>query len=214
MPPSAVNLIRLFDLYLVLMMCISLWRRWRVYADAVRLGWSTFTRRKKLLGRVGTQVRLLFTRSVVVPFAVVAVMTVVQWVCSRLIWPHAVVPVGDVTGTWWKLTLVLAALLPMLAVDVYFLVKVGRFDHNSTAEYLDYAEKWLGWRGRAVRVATAGVVNPTRIVDEEVRKGLEYIGQTASWAMWWTSVQSVLRVTFGLLVWVLWATNIPAGDVQ
>jgi hypothetical protein len=209
MPLADVNLIRLFDLYLVLMMCISLWRRWRVYVDAVRLGWSTLRTRKRLLGRVGPQVRLLFTRSVVVPLAVVALMTVVQWVCSRLIWPQSLVPLGDVGGSWWKLLLVLVGLIPMLGVDVYFLIKVGRFDHNSTAEYLDYAEKWLGWRGRAVRVATAGVVNPTKIVDAEVRKGLEYLGQTASWAMWWTSAQSVLRVTFGLLVWLLWATNRP-----
>jgi hypothetical protein len=210
MPLADVNLIRLFDLYLVLMMCISLWRRWRVYADAVRLGWSTFRTRKKLLGRVGTQVRALFTRSVVIPLAVVAALTVVQWVCSRLIWPHAVVPLGVVGGTWWMVLLVLISMLPMIGVDVYFLVKVGKFDHTSTAEYLDYAERWLGWRGRAVRVATAGVVNPTKIVDAEVKKSLEYLGQTASWAMWWTSVQSVLRVTFGLLVWVLWVTK-PAA---
>lgn len=209
MPIADLNLIRLFSLYLTLMMCISLWRRWRVYADAVRLGWTTFTKRKKLLGRVGQQVRLLFTRSVVVPFAVVVAMTVVQYVCSYLIWPHAVVPLGDVGGTWWKLLPVAATALPMLGVDVYFLVKVGTFDRRSTEEYLDYAERWLGWRGRVVRAATVGVVNPTKIVDAEVRKSLEYIGETARWAMWWTSVQSVLRVAFGLLVWLLWATHSP-----
>jgi hypothetical protein len=212
MPPlAAVNLIKLFDLYLVLMMLISLWRRRRVYVDAVRLGWGTWRKRKKLLGRLKGQLELLVTRSVIVPLAVVVVMTAVQWVCSRLIWPHAEVPLGDVAGTWWKLLLVLAAAIPMIGVDVYFLVRVGTFDRVSTEDYLDYAERWLGWRGRAVRVATAGVVNPTRIVDAEVRKSLEYLGQTATWAMWWTSVQSVLRVTFGLLVWLLWLTSLPQG---
>jgi len=209
MPLEAVNLIRLFDLYLMLMMLISLWRRRRVYTDAVRIGWSTFHKRKKLLGRLGPQVRTLLTRSVVVPFAVVAVLTVVQWVCSRLIWPHAVVPLGEVGGTWWKLLLVVVAALPMLGVDVYFLVRVAKFDHQSTEQYLDYAERWLGWRGRVVRAATVGVVNPTRIVDVEVKRNLEWIGQTASWAMWWTSVQSTFRVAFGLLVWLLWVTNVP-----
>jgi hypothetical protein len=38
-----------------------------------------------------------------------------------------------------------------------------------------------------------------------VRQSMEYLGQTARWAMWWTSAQSVLRVGFGLLVWLLWA---------
>jgi hypothetical protein len=207
---SALNLIRLFDLYLMLMMLISLWRRWRVYADAGRLGWSTFTKRKRLLGRLGGQFQLLLTRSVVVPFALVVVLTVVQWVCSRLIWPQAVVPLEEVWGHVWKLLLVVAALVPMVSVDVYFLVKVGKLDRLSTEQYLDYAERWLGWRGRAVRVVTAGVVNPSTMVDAEVKKSFEYLGQMASWAMWWTSVQSVLRVTFGLLVWLLWVVTPPA----
>ena len=143
MPPlAAANLIKLFDLYLVLMMLISLWRRRRVYADAVRLGWGTFHRRKKLLGRVRGQLNMLLTRSVVVPLGVVVLMTVVQWVCSRLIWPHAQVPLGEVGGTWWKLLLVLAAAVPMLGVDVYFLVRVAQFDRASTEAYLDYAERW------------------------------------------------------------------------
>ncbi len=214
MPLAQVNLIRLFDLYLMLMMLISMWRRRRVYTDAVRLGWSTFHKRRKLLDRVRGQVEHLLTRSVVVPLGVVVGMTIVQWVCSRLIWPQAVVPLGEVAGTWWKLLLVGVTALPMFSVDVYFLMRVGKIDRGSTAEYLDYAERWLGWRGRAVRVATAGVVSPTRIVDAEVKKGLEYLGQTAGWAMWWTSTQSVLRVTFGLLVWVLWVANGPAGPSE
>ena len=44
MPIEAVNLIRLFDLYLVLMMLISMWRRRRVYIDAARIGWSNGSR--------------------------------------------------------------------------------------------------------------------------------------------------------------------------
>ena len=205
------NLIRWFDLYLVLVMLIGLWRRRRVYVDAIRLGWTTWQRRKKLLGRVRGQLEALVTRSVVVPLAVVAALTVVQWVCSRLIWPQAVVHLEDVWNTWWKLLIVIAAGVPMLSVDVYFLIRIGRFDRVSTEDYLDYAERWLGWRGRVVRAATVGVVNPTRMVDDEVRKSLEQLGQTATWALWWTSTQSVLRVTFGLVVWLLWviAHNSP-----
>ncbi len=205
---AAVNLIHLFDLYLVLVMLIGLWRRRRVYLDSIRLGWGTWRTRKRLLGRLRPQLRVLVTRSVVVPLVVVAALTVVQMVCSRLIWKHANLPLGTLDG--WKLLPLLVAVVPMLCVDVYFLVRIGRFDRASTEEYLDYAERWLGWRGRAVRVATAGVVNPTKIVDAEVKKSLEELGQTASWALWWTSVQSVCRVTFGLVVWGLWATGLAS----
>ena len=200
----AVNLIRLFDFYLALMMVIGLWRRRKVYWDSIRLVWSTLGKRKRLLERVGEHKHLLLSRDVVRPFLLVVGLTLVQWICSRLIWPQAVLTVGQVAESWWRLLLVIAAFVPMFAVDTYFLVRVGRFDHGSTAEYLDYAETWLGWRTPVVRVLTLGMVNPRRIVDSEVKKSLEQLGKTASWAMWWTSAQSALRVTFGLVVWLLW----------
>lgn len=198
------NLIRLFDFYLALMFLVGLWRRRRVYLDSIRIAWSTVGKRKRLLGRVGGHKHLLLSTDVVRPFLLVVGLTVIQWICSRLIWPQATVTVSQVAAVWWQLPVVVAAFLPMLAVDTYFLINVARFDRGSTEVYLDYAETWLGWRAPVVRVITLGIVNPKRIVDAEMKKGLEYLTQSASWAMWWTSVQSGLRVTFGLVIWLLW----------
>jgi hypothetical protein len=200
----SANLIRLFDFYLALAFLVGLWRRRGVYLDAVRIALSTYGKRRRLLERVGGHKHLLLSTDVVRPFLVVVGLTVVQWVCSRLIWPHANISVRDLATVWWQLPIVVAAFLPMFAVDLYFLINVARFDRGSTEVYLDYAETWLGWRAPVVRVITLGIVNPRRIVDAEMRKSLQQLTASASWAMWWTSVQSGLRVTFGLVIWLLW----------
>jgi hypothetical protein len=197
------NLIRLFDFYLALMLVIGLWRRRRVYWDSIRITMFTMERRK-LLERVGEHKHLLLNRDVIRPLLLVLGLMVVQWICSRMLWPQATVVVREVVESWWRLLLVVAAFIPMFAVDVYFIVRVGRFDRGETEKYLDQAETWLGWRAPLVRTLTLGLVNPTRIVDAEVKKGLEELGKTASWAMNWASVQAALRTTFGLTVWLMW----------
>lgn len=203
------NLINLFDFYLALMLVIGLWRRRRVYSDALRLTWTTVGKRRRLLGRVGEQRHVILTRDVIRPFLLVIGLMLVQWISSRLIWPHATLKVDEVVASWWRLLIVVAAFVPMFAVDLYFLIRVGQFDRGSTEQYLDYAENWLGWRTPVIRAVTLGIVNPQRIVDAEVKKGLIELGKTMSWAMYWTSTQASLRMTFGLTIWLLWVFGRP-----
>jgi hypothetical protein len=202
--PIDTNLIRLFDFYLALMFAIGLWRRRKIYINSVRLVFSTLGKRKKLLGRLNVHKNVLLNRDVVLPFLLVAGLTVLQWVCSRMVWPHALLTVHEVC-TSWRWIVVVILFIPMVCVDVYFLVRVGRFDHGETEKYLDYAESWLGRKGVVVSVLTLGFLRPKKIVDKEMVKSLEALGKTASWAMWWTCVQSTLRVSFGLAIWFMWA---------
>ena len=126
-------------------------------------------------------------------------------IASRMIWPTAEMTGRDVATNGWKLLILLAAFVPMAVVDGYFLVRVGRFDRGETEKYFDQAEKWLGsWRARAVRLATFGYMNPEKIVDAEVRKGLSEIGATVVWSMRWVSTQIGLRLLFGLVLWGVW----------
>ena len=206
------NLIKHFDFYLAFMMVLSLWRRWRVYTDAGRLAFSTFFRRQKLMGRLGEHKHLLLSGDVIRPLLVMIGLTVVQWICSRLIWPSAKVPLSHILELPWQLALLIAVFVPMFAVDLYFLIRVGKLDHGGTADYLDYAERWLGWRGKAVRIGTLGIVNPKKIVDSEVKKSLHNLRKMAGWAMWWSSVQCALRVAFGLTIWLIWSLSVrPSG---
>jgi hypothetical protein len=51
------------------------------------------------------------------------------------------------------------------------------------------------------------MVNPQKIVDEEVKKSLAEIGTTVRASLWWVSLQIALRVLFGLTLWTAWALH-------
>jgi hypothetical protein len=130
-----------------------------------------------------------------------------QLIASRLIWPQATLTWEQLQAEVWLIPVLLLPLLPMLAVDTYFLIRVGRFDHDETVRYLSLAENWLGWRGRLVRAATLGFVDPRRMVDAELCKTLREARTTFSLALWWVALQAALRILFGLTLWLIWAAH-------
>ena len=209
MPPESqpVNLIRVFDFYVTLMFLISLARRWDVYLNAIRLLIAVRGRWPKLIQRLGEHKSLILNWSFFRPAILAAVLTVAQLVASRLVWPQAVLTGPQLAEEWWWIPLILLPLVPMLAVDLYFVIQVGRFDRDETVKYLDQAETWLGWRGPLVRALTFGVVNPKRMVDDEVKKSLAEMQSTINSSLWWVSVQTGLRLVFGLTLWTVWAIH-------
>ncbi|HEX4610686.1 MAG TPA: hypothetical protein VH092_21020, partial [Urbifossiella sp.] len=134
-------------------------------------------------------------------------LMLVQMICSRVIWPHANLTWPEVWAEWWWLPVLLLAVVPMLAVDLYFVIRVGRFDHSETVKYLDQAETWLGWRAPLVKIVTLGLVDPTRMVDAEVRKSMAEMGTTVRSSLWWVSAQIGFRVLFGLTLWLAWSAR-------
>lgn len=202
---QTLNLIALFDFYLAAMFVLSLYRRRSVYLDALRIAFSTLGKRKKLLGVVAEHKRSLISGDVLRPMFVAFAVMLIQFMLSKLVFPQAKLRVSEIEDPWWQAALIVTAFVPMFTVDVYFLIRVGRFSHGATADYLDYAERWLGKRGSAVRVITLGIVNPRKIVGVRVRDNLKELGATVSWSMWWVTVQVVLRTAFGLAIWLLWA---------
>ena len=80
---------------------------------------------------------------------------IVQLIASRLLWPQAVLTGEDLRKDWWLIAIILVPMVPMLLVDLYFIFRVGRFDHGETVKYFDQAESWLGWKGPLVRAAHA-----------------------------------------------------------
>lgn len=204
---EAANLIRLFDFYLAAMFLLSFARRYRVYFNTIRLLVVLRGRWPRLTDRLAEHHAVLFKGEVLKPLLLAIGLTAIQMIASRLIWPQAELTVRELLESW-TVILFIVALLPMFAVDVYFLVRVGQFDRGETEKYLDQAEHWLGtWKAPAIRMATLGYVDPHRMVDREVKKSLEQIGETVSWASWWVSAQVGCRVAFGLVVWSLWALS-------
>jgi hypothetical protein len=202
-PP--INLIRVFDFYVTLMFLISLVRRWDVYVNAVRLLIAVRMRWPKLIQRLSEHRSLILNRAFFRPALLALGLTLTQLVASRVVFPLAVLTGEQLQAEWWWILLILVPLVPMVLVDVYFVVRVGKFDHDETVKYFDQAETWLGWKGPLVRTLTLGLVNPRRMVDEEVKKSLTEYQSTLQASLWWVSVQIGLRLAFGLTLWSVWA---------
>jgi len=203
---AAANLIRVFDFYLALMFLLGLSRRYPLYWNTLTLLISVRGRWPKLLERMKKNHNVLMTGEVIRPLIVAGGLMIVQFLCSRLIFPNAKLQVSEVFSEILSTVLFLLGALPMFTVDLYFLIAVGRFDRVEAEKYMDHAESWLGsWKGSAVRYATLGYVNPQRVVDREVQRSLIQLGKTVSWAAWWVSIQVVCRTACGLVIWLLWA---------
>jgi hypothetical protein len=82
----------------------------------------------------------------------------------------------------------------------------GRFDRTAVEAELDRAEHWLGtWKAPAIRFMTAGLINPRKLVGEQVRQALVKASLDANGQLWQMSVQIVARFAFGLALWMTWA---------
>ena len=208
------NLIRLFDFYLLLMFVIGLLRRGAFYKDIVVLTVATIVRTPNLVRRLGANRDVLLTWPTLRPLVFALVLMVTQFVMSRLIWPEATMTSRDVGRVWWHAVLLFSLFVPMVVVDIYFLIRVGQIDRAVANKHLARAEYWLtSWQGPAVKFFTLGFVNPRRMVDEQLRENLAWFRGTMKWSMWWLVVQVGLRVSFGVAIWLLWARNISTESV-
>jgi hypothetical protein len=171
MPPQQpLNLIRLFDFYLAMMFLISFLRRWDVYIDAIRLLIRVRGRWPKLIQRLGEHKSIILNSSFFRPAFLALLLAIIQFIASRVIWPYAVLTAPQLYDEWWWIPVITIPLVPMLGVDIYFIIRVAKFDHDETVKYFDMAENWLRWKGLVVRLATLGIIDPKKMVDAELKK--------------------------------------------
>ncbi|MFL5339792.1 MAG: hypothetical protein ACJ8F7_06450 [Gemmataceae bacterium] len=203
---ATLNLIHVFDFYLAAMLLLSVYRRFELYRSVGAILFAAPARWPKLLQVMKQHRAMVFTTASIRPLALALAIWLVQIVASRLIWPHADLTPNRVLDSWVILPLLLVTLLPMLGVDVYFLIRVGRINRQETLEYMDLAESWLtGWKAPVVRALTFGFIDPRQRVDEEVRKALAYLNQLLNTNLYWMALQTGCRVAFGLALWLAWA---------
>ena len=131
-------------------------------------------------------------------------------ICSRLIWPTANLTLRDCSLEWWMTPPVFCRLAAMLAVDVYFIVRVGAIDRRETEQYLDEAEHWLtSWKGPRHPNGDIRLHQPAADGFVEVKKAVEEGRGLLHRTLWWMSAQAGLRTLYGLTLWLAWAV-LPA----
>jgi hypothetical protein len=201
-----LNLIRLFDFYLMLMFGLGTVRRLGQYWDSAGLVLKGPGRWPYLFKLVKQHRTVFMTWATILPGLLALVLSVVQLLASRLVWPHADLTLGALTQHWYAVAVVALVGTAMIGFDAYGIVVVGQVDRPQLEKYFDQAEYWLrSHTAHVVRVVTFGFINPRQMVDQEVRKALTEASQMLNSTLWWVSIQLGLRVAFGLVIWLTWA---------
>jgi hypothetical protein len=201
-----LNLIRLFDFYLASLFLISIFMRLRQYDAVVRLVRAFPDRWPKLMQLVGHHRNIFLTWTTLLPGILALLLTFINMLACRLIWPNADLTLNDLSHAWFAAVCVALAAAAMLVVDYYATFTVGKLDRPLLEGYFDQAEYWLrSWAAPVVRVFTLGYINPRRMVHEEVRKSLLMASKLLNSTLWWVTVQVGVRILFGLSIWLSWA---------
>jgi hypothetical protein len=201
-----LELIRFLEFYLVVMFLVSIALRLRQYQIVLGLVSRLPGRWPRLLALLRQHHGVFLTRATFLPAAVALILWLAHTLACRLVWPHARLTIGDLFGLSWALPVVLVLGAAMIGFDLYTLFKVGKLDRAQIETYFDMAEYWLrSWTAPVVKAFTFGFVNPHKIVAGEVEKALVEVNKLLNSTLWWVSVQTGLRIAYGLALWLTFA---------
>ncbi|QVL33348.1 hypothetical protein KIH39_05390 [Telmatocola sphagniphila] len=202
----SLNLINVFTFYLWAAFFLSMCRRLSQYRDFAQLAVNMPNRWPKVLRNMQKHGVLFMTWATIRPAGVALVLICLQMICSKVIWPRAIINGHDLLSEWWVLPILGLCALLMVSVDGYGIFRVGKIDRKETEKYLDEAEHWLSsWKAPLIQTVTFGYINPRVMVDTEVRKAMEQGNTLLQSTFWWMSLQSGVRLLFGICLWTCWA---------
>ncbi len=206
---SRFNLLDVLTYYLILSFVVGTAVRIRNYRAILGFIFRFPNRWPKLLGLV-THYRAIFLRwPTLLPIGLTLALTLANTLATRLVWAHAKVSLEDLWGRWLALLAVTVSAGLMALLDGKAMFFFSRFDRAALETDLDKAEHWLqSWKAPALRVVTFGLVNPCKIVNEQIRESLVAASLAVNGQMWRWSLQIGMRIAFGLALWVTWAVAV------
>ncbi|HKI36641.1 MAG TPA: hypothetical protein VKA46_32600 [Gemmataceae bacterium] len=208
-PLGTLNLIDVLTYYLILSFVVGTAVRLRNYRAIGGFIYRFPERWPKLLGLV-KHYRAIFLRwPTLLPIGLTLALTLANMIASRLVWSHATVSVEDLWGRWIALLAVTTSAGLMGFLDCRAMFFFGRFNRAALEADLDRAEHWLQtWKAPALRVLTFGLINPRKLVNEQLRQALVDASLAVNGQMWRWSLQIGMRLAFGLALWSTWAVAV------
>lgn len=203
---GTLNLIDVFNYYLILVFVVSTGLRVRTYRSVVGLICAGPSRWPKLLVLVHKHRTIFLGWPMLVATGFALVLLLGNSAAIHWGWVQAQVTFTDLWGSWPALLAVGCTGGAMLVLDGQATFRVGSFDRGALEADLDKAESWLkSWMAPAVRIATLGFIHPRRIVGAEVERLLVAANWLIIGGMWRTSLRLGMQLAFGLSLWLTWA---------
>jgi hypothetical protein len=203
---TSLNLIAALNYYLALAFVLGTVLRVQNYRAILGMVTASAARWPKLRGLVNTHRGVFLRWPTVLPVTVTLALAATSAALSHYVYVPARVTPADLWDHPGWLAAVAATAAVMGFFDFRAVFEFGRFDRPAVEAVLDRAEHWLvSWHAPAVRVLTAGLVNPRRIVGEQVRQALVDASLVVNGELWALSVQIVARAAVCLVLWLTWA---------
>lgn len=203
---NTLNLLDVFNYYLILGFVVSTAFNIRRYRAMLGLMWGFPNRWPKLLALVKQHRTILLSWPTLLAIGFTFALMLSNSLAIHLVWVHAQVTFEGLWGHWLPFAAILVSGALMLFLDSRAIYRVGRFDRTGLEEKLDKAESWLkSWAGPALRMFTLGFVNPRKIVGLEVQKALVEANWLVIGGMWRWSLRIGMQLAVGLCLWLTWA---------
>jgi hypothetical protein len=201
---SSLHVIRLFNLYLVVVFLVTTFGRLRDYVRILDMVRRVPGRWPRLFQLVKQHWNIFVTWKSFYPLLSSGGLLLGHTILTRLILPSGDdLTVARLLEYWPALAFVLPCTVAMIALDIYWVATAEEIDYKTLEKYFDQAEFWLkSWTAPVVRVFTLGYVNPRKMVAAEVRTALESAGDMLNTTLWWMAWQSGVRIACGASLWL------------
>ena len=203
---DTLNLIDVFNWYLILAFLVSTGLRIRTYRAILGLVLASPNRWPKLMALAKKHRSVFLGWPTLLAVGLAFTLMLSNSLATGVVWTQATVSFEELSGRWLPFVAVVVSGGLMLFLDSRAVFSFGHFDRTALDGDLDMAESWLkSWMAPALRIVSLGFVNPRKLVGAEVHRLLVEANWIMIGGMWRSSLRISAQLAFGLCLWLSWA---------
>lgn len=201
-----LNLLLLFERYLLLMFVLSLAVRYQQYRAYLGFLWAMPDKWPSMYALLKKHLRIFRTWTMLVPVGIALGIYAVHFVSQRLIWREAAIDARQLADEAWAIVPVLLFGGAMLYYDLRAIFSASRVDFNAIETNLQKGEFALTSRTvKLVKYLTLNRLDVNKVVESRVTDTLFGLRLAFMRQLRQQSFHTILRMTFGCLLWATWA---------
>lgn len=201
-----LNLITLFEWYLLLTFLFSLAIRYQLYRSYVELFWSMPDKWPAMYDVIKQHSRSFLNWTMTIPVGIMLAIYLIHMISYRVIWTDADISPPDLFGSWIVWLPVITLMLAMLYNDFRGLIQITPVNFTDLQTNLRHGEFALNPKlSKWVRRLTLNKIDPKKIVESRVKDTLQWIRSAFLLQLRYQSFHTIVRIVFGFLLWTAWA---------
>ncbi len=203
---AELNLLLLFERYLLMMFVLSLAVRYQQYRAYLGFLWAVPDKWPSMYTLLKKHLRIFRTWTMLVPVGIALGIYVVHFVSQRLIWREAAIDSQQLASQLWALVPVALFGGAMLYYDLRAIFSSSRVDFNAIETSLKKGEFALTSRtAKVIKFLTFNRLDVNKLVESRVTDTLFGLRLAFMRQLRQQSFHTILRIAFGCLLWTTWA---------